>query len=102
MKRIKYAVLMLSFVACVLAACGKNIDYDAEYDYVLEYLHDTYGGDYTIKKVDFYQYDYGITAGQFIYYFEVWDSQGVKFTAHYMRLTDLCENTVSSLTFDPV
>jgi len=80
----------------------KQFNYDAEYDYVLRYLHDTYGGDYTIKECDFQQYDYGITGGQFIYSFEIEDREGTKYNAHYMRLQDISEDTVSSLKFEPI
>lgn len=94
--------MILVLVMCVLVACENSRNYDEEYDYVLTYLHETYGGDYTINKVEFHHYDYGITGGQFIYYFEIKDSNGKKYNAHYMRLTDICENNISSLTFEPI
>lgn len=100
-KRIINMLLISSLVMCLLVACGRQSKYDEEYDYVLTYLHDTYGGDYTIKKCEFHQYDYGITGGQYMYDFEIRDSKGAKYNAHYMRLQDISEDTVSYLTFEP-
>lgn len=98
----KYLLVIALFAMCLLMGCGKTSRYNEEYDYVLTYLHDTYGGDYSIDKCDFYQYDYGITGGQFIYCFEISDTQGAKYSANYMRLIDISEDTVSSLTFEQI
>ncbi|MCQ2543341.1 MAG: hypothetical protein MJ126_04190 [Lachnospiraceae bacterium] len=100
MKRVKFALAMMIIVVGMLIACGKNSQYDAKYDYVLEYLHDTYGGSYTIDKVSFEQHDYGITGGQFIYSFEIRDKYGKKYNAFYMKLTDISEDTVKYLSFE--
>jgi len=102
MKKKKYAFVVMMFAMCMLVACGKNSKYDAEYEYVLTYLHDNYGGNYTIGRCDFQHYDYGFTAGQYMYTFEISDSNGTKYRAHYMRSSVLCEGTVSEITFEPI
>ncbi len=102
MKKKIHALVLMTFIMCMLVACKEKKNYDTEYAYVLTYLHDNYGGNYTIKKCNFQMYDYGITAGQYIYTFEIRDDNGVKYNASYMRKDDLSTDTVSYITFKSV
>lgn len=76
-----------------------NIDL-AAYGFVTDYLHNTYGGSYTLNRGRFVQYDYGITGGMFQYYFYVSDETGKDYVAHYCRFPDLSPETVRTLTFE--
>ncbi|MBR5372262.1 MAG: hypothetical protein IK130_08605 [Oscillospiraceae bacterium] len=78
-----------------------NIDL-AEYGYVTDYLHRTYGGHYTLHRGRFVQYDYGITGGMFQYYFYVSDEKDREYVAHYCTMAPISEENLNTLIFEAV
>ena len=78
-----------------------NIDL-SEYGYVTEYLRETYGGNYSLDRGRFVQYDRGITGGMFQYYFYVTDENGKEYVAHYCRMAPISAENVSTLTIEEV
>jgi len=107
-KAAKYALLtgcaLLLLYGCVFAVYHlviknrSNIDL-SEYGYVCDYLHNTYGGSYTLDRGWYECYDYGATGGMRQYYFYVSDTDGKQYVAHYCRFAQLSPETVSSITF---
>lgn len=78
-----------------------NIDL-SEYGFVREYLHDTYGGDYTLDRGLYMCYDRGITANMRQYYFYVTNTDGKQYVAHYCEFAPLNTETVGKMTFEEV
>ena len=78
-----------------------NIDL-SEFGFVTDYLHNTYGGDYTINRGHYECFDYGITANQRQYYFYLSDTDGTQYVARYCQYAQLTDKTVMLLTFEKV
>ena len=98
------AVLVIGISYLIVSHWNEVLQERAEqaelYECVTSYLSETYGGEYEVIDSSFQHYDYGITAGIYMYHFVLKDGNGEQCKADYYGKSPLDESTVCDITFE--